>query len=122
MLISTTYITKNPRITCAPLTPSNEDRASVSLTGQTLIDLGQNLDSPLLLLVGMTINNLKFEFDVLGNISNSRSKTNEYLILEICRRHLCSDWNEWSKCNATTLGEFGSQNRSRNCGFNSTIM
>ncbi|XP_053386651.1 lectin BRA-3-like [Mercenaria mercenaria] len=38
----------------------------------------------------------------------------------MCRLHPCSDWSDWSNCDANRPGEFGGQNRSRNCGLNTT--
>ncbi|XP_060596177.1 C-type lectin-like [Ruditapes philippinarum] len=40
---------------------------------------------------------------------------------EMCRLHPCSEWSEWSKCDAIHQGEFGGQTRSRTCGVNTTL-
>ncbi|XP_045185898.2 uncharacterized protein LOC123543897 [Mercenaria mercenaria] len=76
---------------------------NVSSPGQTLIDTGKELNIPSLELIGKVINDLA---------------------QDMCRLHPCSDWSDWSACNydiAEEYSRFGGQNRTRNCGFNSTV-
>jgi hypothetical protein len=39
---------------------------------------------------------------------------------EMCRLHPCSEWSEWSNCDAIHQSEFEGHTRRRTCGLNTT--
>ncbi|XP_053386250.1 uncharacterized protein LOC128550704 [Mercenaria mercenaria] len=82
-----------------------------TISGQTVVDLGNQSDQPVLRLIGTLIMNLEKEV---------HSQKNIYLLELICRLHYCTEWGEWSECSASNSGEFGVRNRTRLCGFNTS--
>lgn len=94
--------------------PTTDGQESGNLNGKLLIEIGNKVHSPLLRLIGKTFKNIE------NNIKES-VRSEKSVIDEICRLHPCSQWSEWSKCDATALGEFGSQTRIRSCELNTTL-
>ena len=81
-----------------------------SLPGQALTDFGKKFNIAHLQLTGEVINHLAHDLRVE--------------MAEICRLHPCSLWTTWSKCKYNEPGryrQYGASNRSRNCGFNTTL-
>ncbi|XP_060596178.1 uncharacterized protein LOC132750252 [Ruditapes philippinarum] len=89
---------------------ANENMSESQLTGQGLIELGIKLDKPLLKFIGQT----------MRRVENRMDKEHDDVVEEMCRLHPCSEWSEWSECDATNPGEFGGQTRGRTCGLNTT--
>lgn len=130
-----------PWTACAPTADSDND---VELNGQTLIEMGKNLNIPLLKLLGKTLRTVENKVETLShNISVSLKDIDEKkedakkleivranmdnlttamdnIVAEMCSLHPCSDWTEWSGCHASKVGNFGGQTRSRRCGLNTT--
>ena len=90
---------------------------SFQFTGQALIDMGIKLNKTSLKFIGKIMSRVESQ---INEVRSASYKTAD-VIAEICRLHPCSEWSEWSKCDATQHGEFGGQSRSRNCGLNTTL-
>lgn len=93
----------------APATDSDQNG---TLNGKTLIEMGNKLQKPLLRLVGKTLISVE---------NGIKEEIRSEILKKICLLHPCTQWSEWSKCDSLKYGEFGGQNRSRNCGFNTTL-
>ncbi|XP_060554633.1 uncharacterized protein LOC132715617 [Ruditapes philippinarum] len=107
-----------------------------TLPGKPLTDVGIFLNKPHLVLAGKVINNLarKFSDDIgivdkdfesqIGNVTKDLRSEMADVAKEICRLHPCTEWGKWNHCSYTFVkgfGYFGRQNRTRNCGFNTTL-
>lgn len=73
-------------VNCSPVSERNGTAAD-DIDGHSLIQLGRRLHRPLLTLLGLAIRNL----------------------------HLCSEWTQWSSCDALGKNYFGSRTRTRKC-------
>lgn len=105
-------------VNCATISLDSA-KMNASVTVQSLLKLGTRLDKPLLRLIGKSLNDFEQELlDVLANVSTVQSQRTEELLLEMCRLHPCTDWSEWTACDASG---FGGQNRSRKCGHNTKL-
>ncbi|XP_060570332.1 uncharacterized protein LOC132728670 [Ruditapes philippinarum] len=81
-----------------------------SLPGKPLTDMGKRLNIPHLQLTGEVINHLAHDL--------------RQEMAEICRLHPSSLWTSWSRCKFNEpgkYGQYGASNRSRNCGFNTSL-
>ncbi|XP_060598084.1 uncharacterized protein LOC132751888 [Ruditapes philippinarum] len=60
----------------------------------------------------------------IGNVAKDLRSEMADVAKEICRLHPCTEWSKWNHCGFTYVkgyGNFGRQNRTRNCGFNTTL-
>lgn len=86
-----------------------------AMTGDDIVKLGIRLNKPILRLIGSTLNLF------LKNITDVNIKQKDDLAREMCRLHPCTEWSEWTKCDASGWGKFGGQNRNRTSGYNSSL-
>lgn len=89
------------RVSGAPLTESDESSVQ-DLDGNMLQEMAKELEKPMLQLIGKAIETL--EIRING---------------KICDLHPCSQWEEWTGCNAHA-NHFGAKFRTRECGVNYT--
>lgn len=110
---------------CKPL--SGQDKEQVknmtreSLSGETLMQIGSKLNQPFLSLIGKTLNELQLDTEQLLTKFDIVQHHEAVLAQDVCLLHPCSEWSQWSTCDASPREQFGGQNRSRNCGFNTTL-
>ncbi|XP_053390257.1 uncharacterized protein LOC128553160 [Mercenaria mercenaria] len=100
--------------------------------------MGRKLDSPLLKLLGKTFvkmeeklsmvdDETKHDTPAVDGKNEKEKETDQFaekldnVIKEICLLHPCGKWSDWEDCDAKKNGTFGSQTRTRKCGYNSTL-
>ncbi|KAL4217593.1 positive regulation of myeloid dendritic cell activation [Mactra antiquata] len=92
-----------------------------NLSGDTILEIGTKLNKPFLMLIGKTLNELQMDTRQLLTKFNIVKDHEAVLAQDVCLLHPCSEWSAWSPCDANLREQFGGQNRSRSCGFNTSL-
>ncbi|XP_053381350.1 uncharacterized protein LOC128549112 [Mercenaria mercenaria] len=86
------YIMISEKVHCTSLIESN-GTAAKDIDGKLLLNLGRQLNKPMITLLGMAIRNLE-------------------------NLHPCDDWTQWSDCGTINKGFISTRKRTRLCGKN----